>query len=234
MRVFCSNCGSKASEKINFCSKCGNRLSYINQQENIQQTASPANQEMQLIGYSEKINDLAFEKFKKSSNRGAYIFAIVLAIIAIIGIPIYGSVSGEIDFPYSFYYGLGIGGMLVIIAFVQSTKQKSDTSWDGVVIDKKQAKRREQQYEDGHIGYYTEYIVKIRRDDGKIYKDRSTNTSYVYDYYQVGDRVRHHKGFPGYEKYDKSKDTNNICIACLRLHNIQENTCKTCKCPLLK
>ena len=56
----------------------------------------------------------------------------------------------------------------------------------------------------------------------------------VFDYFQVGDHVRHHAGLNSYEKYDKSQDSIIFCNACATLCQISDDVCFRCKCPLLK
>ena len=55
-----------------------------------------------------------------------------------------------------------------------------------------------------------------------------------YNYYKIGDRVRHHKGLNTYEKQNKTGDTIIFCNACASLNDIKEDYCFRCKCPLLK
>jgi len=56
----------------------------------------------------------------------------------------------------------------------------------------------------------------------------------VYNYYQTGDRVRHHGGLNSFEKYDKSQDDIVFCNACASLNDINDEYCFRCNCPLLK
>ncbi len=69
---------------------------------------------------------------------------------------------------------------------------------------------------------------------GGVKKHRWYDTPGPYSYYHIGDRVRHHKGFFFYEKYDKSKDSHIMCAACMTFNDIGLDTCTRCKCPLLK
>ena len=62
------------------------------------------------------------------------------------------------------------------------------------------------------------------------WKDNDT----LYNYFNIGDRVRHHAGLNSYEKYDKTGDAFIPCNACGTLCDISEYTCFRCKCPLLK
>jgi len=186
------------------------------------------------VGYSSKIADPAFDKYRTNSKRWSYIFAAVLFLAAVIGFPIYGQVSGELEMPYSLYYGLGIGGMFVAIAAWQSFSRDRDTTWDGVVVDKRTYKKQSHDKDNNSTRYYTVYEYKVKRDNGKLYTHRTEDNSIVYNYFNIGDKVRHHKGFGGYEKYDKTKDLFLFCTACGSQNDISNDHCFRCKCPLLK
>lgn len=136
--------------------------------------------------------------------------------------------------PYSLYYGLGIGGMFIAIAVAQAISKSFDSTWDGVVVDKKFYQRQRRNKDTEMYTTYTIYEYKVKRDNGKIYSHRTENNDTIYNYYNIGDRVRHHKGFPGYEKYDKSADTFLFCTACATINNREDELCSLCKCPLLK
>jgi hypothetical protein len=187
-----------------------------------------------LIGFSPKINDPAFAKYKKSSSKYALIFAVVLAIIAMVGMPIYGSASGEVEFPQSLYYGMILGGMFLLIAIVQTLRKGTDSTWDGVVIDKRSARRTQRDDDSTVSRHYIEYRFTVRRESGKKYNHTFRDQPAMYNYYQEGDRVRHHKGSTYYEKYDKSRDSEILCAACLTMNPISDQNCRRCKCPLLK
>lgn len=189
-----------------------------------------------LMSFSQKINDPSYERYRKASKKWSYIFSLILAVIAIIAFPIYGSISGDIDFPYSLFYGLGIGGMFVLIALLQDLKRRKDATWEGKVIDKNvydrtQVKRYGNRKKTVH---YKLYVLKVMRENGKVYTHKFVDNSVVFDYYNVGDRLKHHKGFIMYEKYDKSKDSQILCIACGTFNDIKEQNCSRCKVPLLK
>jgi len=156
-------------------------------------------------------------------------------VIAVIAFPVYGEISGEMEMPYSFFYGLGIGGMFVAIAFFQVISKSRDSTWDGVVVDKQIYDRRRFDNNSDSYTTYTDYEYAVRRDDnGKVYTHSTENDATVYNYYKIGDKVRHHKGLGLYEKYDKSKDTFLFCTACSSINEITDEYCFRCKCPLLK
>lgn len=224
--MFCPNCGNELSGNNSFCGRCGSALNPS--KPGYQQTAT-----ISRIGFSPKINDPAFNKYKKKSVTWSFLFAGILAIIAIIAFPIYGNKSGDIDWPESLYYGMGIGGMFLVIAMLQTIKRSADKTWDGVVFYKNSYSQRESD-DDGHSEYHRIYEMKIRKDSGATKTHKWKDTQGLYGYYDVGDRIRHHKGFSYYEKYDKSRDSQIMCIACMSFQDINQEVCKRCKCPLLK
>ncbi len=187
-----------------------------------------------LIGFSQKINDPAMAKYVKDTNRWSAIFALILAIASVVGFYIYGETSSEMENPESLYIGLGIGSMFLLIALFQIVGRNKSTTWDGTVVDKKIIKkRRHDKYQDCWKEYL-EYQVTIKDDNGKKFHLTAEDDDTQYNYFKIGDRVRHHKGLNSYEKQDKSDDTIIFCNACASLNDIQDDYCFRCKCPLLK
>ena len=186
------------------------------------------------VGFSPKINDPAFAKYQRASNKWAIIFAGILAVIAVVGFPIYGHRSGELEMPESLYYGLAIGGMFIAIALVQIARKGRDTTWDGVVVGKQVFERKTYDKTNDTHTRHTVYEYKVKRSNGKVYKHQHQDCDTVFNYLDVGDKVRHHKGFDPYEKYDKSQDNIVFCIACGTVNDISDEVCARCKCPLLK
>ena len=188
----------------------------------------------ELVNFSLKINDPALTKYVKNSIRWSGYFSLGLAFFTVLGFYIYGETSSEMENPEAFYIGLGIGGMFMFIALFQIVGRNKSTTWDGAVVDKKvKKKRRHDKYEDSWKDYM-EYKVTIKGDNGKKYDITVEDDDTRYNYYKVGDRVRHHKGLNSYEKQDKSDDTIIFCNACASLNDMKENYCFRCKCPLLK
>lgn len=224
--MLCLVCGKVIGENASFCRHCGavQNAPPVLRQEQPEQSS---------IGFSSKINDPAFLKYKKKSAGWSFIFSFILAVIAIIGFPIYGNASGEIDWPESLYYGAGIGGMFIVIALLQTLKRGLDKTWDGVIEDKKTYTVREID-RDGPDHFHRMYILKVRKDSGGLKKHKWRDIPGPYDYYNIGDRVRHHRGFYYYEKFDKSRDSVIMCASCLTMNDIHTQTCSRCKCPLLK
>lgn len=230
--MYCNNCGNQLNEGKNFCSSCGMRIT----PDKNQSTTSIINAAGG-TGYSPRISDPLFSKYIKNSNRYAGIFALILAVGAIIGFYIAGENSSEMDNPESLYIGFGIGGMFLLIALFQIIGRKKGRDWDGTVVDKRVQKKREQHGtgdDDSYWTDYLQYVVFIRGDDGRKHKISVNNDDTRYNYYQIGDRIRFHSGLNSYEKQDKSKDTIIFCNACASLNDIGNDYCFRCKCPLLK
>jgi hypothetical protein len=188
------------------------------------------------MGYSPKINDLAFSNYLNNIKKWSIIFASILASVAIVSFYIYGETSSEMGNPESLYIGLGIASMFILIAVFQIISRNRSVTWDGSVIDKKQVlKKRKMKYDNTNSWKeYMEFTVFIRRDNGDMHRITADDDDTLYNYYTIGDKVKHHKRLNSYEKYDKSKDTIAFCNACASLNDIHDDYCFRCKCPLLK
>lgn len=251
--MFCNHCGKPVDDNARFCPSCGNSpqpgtnptVSDYSAGSPMQpgynvpaQSASPV--AAGSIGYSSRIQDPAFARYVKNTKRWAAIFSIILAIAAIVGFYIAGETGSEMDNPESLYIGLAIGTMFLLIALFQILKKRKSTTWDGIVVDKTVEKKRKKEYygSDDNSSYrwieYLLYSVVIRNQEGKVFKLTAENDDTRYNYFQVGDHVRHHGGLDTYEKYDKSRDTISFCNACSSLNDISSEQCFRCKCPLLK
>lgn len=188
-------------------------------------------------GYSDKIGDPAFAKYIENSSKYAWIFSFIIASAAIIGFFIYGQTSREMDNPQALYIGLGIGGMFMAIAFLTNRSKQKSTTWDGTVCDKQIEKKKRKVYNTGNDYYIQDYQlfkVIIQSNHRKKYELTAENDDTVYNYYHIGDKVRHHGKLNSYEKYDKSDDTIIFCNACASLNEMCDDTCHRCGCPLLK
>lgn len=226
--MVCGHCAEALSGQDRFCTSCGASVQESGQGTDVKNAKG-------LIGFSHKINDPAFARYVKDSNRWSLIFSLVIAAAAVIGFYIYGETSYEMDNPQALLIGLGIGGMFVLIALFQILGRKRSTTWDGTVVDKKieHKKRKQGPRDNWYWQKYTLYTVVVRSDRGKTYELTAEDDDTLYNYWKIGDRLRHHAGL-NYEKYDKSKDEIIFCNACASLNDINDDYCHRCKCPLLK
>lgn len=187
-----------------------------------------------IVDFSQKIDDPALARYIKNNNRWSVTFSSILAFAAIVGFYIYGETSSEMDNPDSFYIGLAIGGMFMLIALFQVVGRNKSTTWDGTVVDKKIKKKRRRDKDQELWEDYQVYQVTIKADNGKKHDITAEDDATRYNYFKIGDRVRHHKGLNTYEKQNKSGDTIIFCNACATLNDMKEDFCFRCKCPLLK
>jgi hypothetical protein len=189
------------------------------------------------MGYSKLINDKRFENYIKSKKKYNIIFALILSFIVIIGFYINGENNPDMNNPESLYIGLVISAIFISIGIYATIGINLTKTWDGVVIDKTKQKKKKDIGNPGEHLYkdVIEYKVIIKRNDnGKLYDIASYDDDTLYNYYNINDKVRHHKKLNSYEKYDKSKDTIIFCNACGSLEDIKSDTCSKCHCPLLK
>ena len=186
------------------------------------------------MSYSNKIYDQAFDKYLSNTKDWKFQFSLILAALAIAGFSLYGALSDEMDNPEALQIGLGIGLMFVLIGFISGKSKSNNRTWDGVVIDKKIKKTtKDIGYGNSKAERYV-FTVLIKSENGKVHEIRDEDDETVYNYYKIGDKVRHHGRLNTYEKFDKSGDTIIFCNACAFLHDIHEDVCRNCGCPLLK
>jgi len=184
------------------------------------------------VGYSQKINDPRVAAVLKKIGSSGVVFTFILAALAVIGFTVAGAAQvGGFELPSALYMGLGFGGLLLVIALIQKIRGKKDKTWDGTLVDKRIKEPTYTQQRQGH--YTTEYILYVRKSDGKTKKISATQE--YFNYLQIGDQLRHHAGTADFlfEKYDKSRDSSIYCIACTSKNDINNDLCYRCKCPLL-
>ncbi|KAF1086669.1 hypothetical protein SPSYN_00388 [Sporotomaculum syntrophicum] len=227
--MLCPNCGVDSDKSAIYCINCGSAMPQAEEKKKSSRE--------ELIGFSTRINDPAFTQYIKNTKRWSFLFASIIALVAIIGFSIYGETSTEMDNPEAFFIGLSIGGMFLAIALLQSIGRNRSTTWDGIVVDKQIENKRRKRHTSNNEYYwqqYTLFTVSIKQDNGKIYTTSAEDDDTVYNYFRIDDKVRHHGGLNSIEKYDKSNDDIIFCNACASLNDIQDDYCFRCKCPLLK
>ena len=233
--MYCAKCGSIIEASSVFCSVCGSKVS-VDVGVDASMPTLPSQPSLH-PGYTDRINDPAFAKYLKQSNRYASIFSVILALIAFLGFTIAGAMGLDgLENPQAMFIGLAIGGMFLVIAFLQVVGKKRSKTWDGTVINKTH-KLKHEKVNLGNETYWKDVMVyKIHLKDGSGKKHTITHRDQrtTYDYFQIGDAVRHHGGLNSYEKYDKSNDSIIFCLACGSLHTIDQDICSKCHCPLPK
>lgn len=230
--MYCSGCGRFMESDAAFCAGCGVAVGGI-----------PTVQKVNggRVGYSSRIDDPAFDKYRKDVIKWTAVWAFGLPVLAVLGFLLYGAFGNEIGYPESLYYGLTIGGMFLLIGlFSVGSQKKKREDWDGRVVDKRAERKRKRVNVgtgDENVYRWEEYMlyrVIFEKDRGGTYELRSEDCSAQYEHYQIGDHVRYHGKLRTIEKYDKTKDSIIFCAACGFINDIERDGCGQCGCPLLK
>ena len=217
---YCTFCGSKHKKNEICCQVCGRELG-DNKYGGMERFGAGG------VGYSDRENDESFKKFKNANKKAGAV------LLLIIGVIIAGVVLAQGAEPM-------VAGCVVLIVFVfdliwflVSSMPKKD--WEGVV-EKKRTYEKEVRSsgDDDQVRYETVYELTFRTDDGKKKKLKETTHHQNYDYFNEGDRLRFIGRLKAYEKYDKSKDNEIICVGCGALRDPRDTYCGRCGCVILK
>lgn len=229
--MYCTSCKKEIADDARFCEFCGAKV-----EGHVHPTHNSLDASTSLVGYSSKINDPAFDKYLSSTKKYGKLFGVALVVLLIVGFGIYGAFSDEMELTQALLIGGGLGAAYLIWTFIGLSRKGKKEDWDGVVVDKsKKLKNRVVDSGDNHYTEnYTVYKVIIKKDNGKKHVLRNENSDVVYNYYQIGDKVRFHGKLDTLEKYDKSHDSIIFCNACATINKIEDDVCFRCKCPLLK
>ncbi len=187
------------------------------------------------VGYSPRIADPSYARVRRKTIGRKLLLVVVLVIAAAVTLlwlsVDLSEVAALIAITNSSLAAAAVAGLLVVVVVAGLVSWlrvgASDDAWDAVVV----ASDYEDVYDDDHNYLGRMYYVKLRRTDGQqetIFED----TPLYYGRLRDGERVRKHRGLPGYERYDKS-DPEIICVACQHLTSTQADRCPNCDVPLL-
>ena len=187
-----------------------------------------------LVGWSDVANSPEMVETIKKNRRSAMGWTWVFTLLFPVGFLIAGLLSDEVPLNEALIIGIGLGLLILAINLWRIAGMKKPV-WDGVVMKKVEKKRYKRDNDDGSSQSYMEYIVLIRTERGKkkriVERQRGRD---MYDYLDVGDRVRYHPALETYEKYDKSKDQVIYCNVCRLRNSIRNDRCERCNNLLFK
>jgi hypothetical protein len=189
-------------------------------------------EERPLVGWSRVADSPEMLETIKKHRKSSLGFAVVLTLLFPVGFLLAGLFSDEMPLNDALIIG-GVLGLFMLALNLWRFANMNQRGWEGVVVKKLEKRRYEKREISGPS--YMEYIVLIKTDGGKTKRivgrkwDRD-----MYDYLEIGDRVRYHPAVETIEKYDKSKDEVIYCNVCRRRNPIQNDRCERCNNLLFK
>ena len=177
------------------------------------------------LGYSKKFDTPEFQAALKASNRTYTRIQLGVLFGGPLLVALAGSLIGNAG--AGIIIGASIAVFVVAIPVVAFFLIKRNTakSWDGEVTD---LTRRSSEHSSDT------YYITCRTDEGKRRKVNDYGRS-MYDYLQIGDRVRFHPRLNvALEKYDKTHDSYLLCPFCGKRQDLENDDCDVCGKPLLK
>jgi len=211
--MLCKKCATQITENTDVCKQCG----------------TPTGDSTGLVGWSTCYQDPEIRAaIKKKNGVISYIWALVLVF------PMGFLISGIYFKTMSLAGGLIIGvvlGLLMMGINMLYNRTRNKQLWEGVITEKYQKERREDHATDGDD---TDYVLVIEKTDGEKHHMIYHNRRELYDYFQIGDRVRYYVGLSTYEKYDKSGDSIIYCNVCSAKNPISNDRCENCHNLLFK
>ena len=230
--IICKNCKAQLADNELICRYCGARISseiptaravYPNPAQSIPYHGS--------AGYSDLIDSEEVTAALKKNKRVSNIAVLVFVLLPVLGFVIYGAVSDKMEIGNAAVYGLIVSAVSALAAIFVALRQKLSKPFEGAVADKK-IRRTRRSYD--HTGVSrSRYLIRFDCADGK--RRKKEVSTFVYDYLQIGDRVRYLPQFPQpFEKYDKRPDGDVMCMFCGRRNPLTETNCVFCHKPLIK
>lgn len=220
--MLCKKCGTPITENTGFCSQCGTAVAEVD--------SPPSAHSNGLSGWSPHYQDPEIIAAAKKKNKTAIGYAWALVLVFPLGFLIAALFIKTMPLAG----GLIIGTILGIIMLVINrfyVKAQRNQIWEGVVIEKYE---RENPEDDDSDNDDIDYVLVVEKTDGHRHFMIYHNRREMYDYFQIGDRVRYHAALSTYEKYDKSNDRIIYCNVCSAENPISNDRCVRCNNLLFK
>jgi hypothetical protein len=227
--MLCQNCGTQIPDNSTLCENCGATPDAVGRPVN-----GP-----NLVGFSQRINDPAFEKLQKTGIRKNLIIGLITSVVLFLLVQIFPFFMANFTHLTALIVGCILGGIGLISTLISSAKRASAKPWDGEVVDKAITKHGSRDQEGYSVTHFAHTITFKLADGGrkKMKKRLDTDKLGAWDmmtYLNIGDRVRYHGTLDYFEKYDKSRDTEVPCAGCRRNIDIRLDNCPNCQVPVIK
>lgn len=226
--MYCVNCGKESDLGADFCSACGHSLDPRVSLEKELEDYDSSN----LVGFSERYYNPEILEAAAKNRRFSVGCLFVLVLLPLILFPIAGLLMESFPFGEAIVVGIVLSLVFLVIGLIVSSGSRKQI-WDGYVI-KKYYKDKRRDEGDGNYSHYRRFTLIIEKDNGRKARIVGDNQREMYDYFEIGDRIRYHPNLSTYEKYDKSKDTIIYCNVCRLMNPISNDRCRRCDNLLFK
>jgi len=231
------NCGQKLDDGARFCERCGQPQQAAGTNQPAVPIPAPQPQAYPgqsyafpagtiNSGFSVNAEMPAFQDFARKVRKRAWIFAGILATIALIAILIFAREE----------LGLALLVFAVVAAFTALltliSHAKTRKAWEGQLVDKKIIVKRDHDNDSSVTRYRSIPTLFFVTATGKKVKMELGSQNGAFEYYEPGCFVRKHAGFHFPEKRDKGAEI--ICAYCGKIYDRQLNACPKCKLIALK
>lgn len=190
-------------------------------------------------GFADLLQYPELTQFLKKSRKIGKFAVIIMSVAPFTGFMLYASITGDMDINEAIMVGTIVSAIFMFFSISFAIKEKSrQGTWTGSIIDLKREKIYEKvtQFNEVRNVRVQHNIMTICREDRSkpVVRDFGGSED-IFNYYKVGDRVRHIAGAFHLEKYDKTGDEEVICVMCGGLYDIEQDAkCILCRLPLLK
>lgn len=172
-------------------------------------------------GYSYMYEDPQVLRTLQKHRRMEAVISLAAGVLLLAGCVIYGAVSKKLGLAVGLMAGVVCLIICIFIAAFRLLKGKPGTPFEGIIKDKRIGTRERNDIRE------KVYTLVIEKEDGKTTK-RDCETE-CFHYFEIGDRLRVHPGFPNpFEAYEK-RDGVVLCAFCSHPNDMNGNTCGRCK-----
>jgi ribosomal protein L40E len=196
------------------------------------QRTTPRVDTSNLVGWSEYCNHPEILAAAKKNKKSAVGCMWALVLLFPIGFLVASFFVDDLPRNEAIIIGVGLGLLMLVINLIRIKDMKKPV-WEGVVTEKFHKDKTKYDNDDNSTSY-RQYTLVIRTTTGKKKSIVNNDRREMYDYFEIGDRVRYHPAFSTYEKYDKSKDRIIYCNVCSMMNPIVNDRCQRCNNLLFK